>query len=332
MGTVYVREQGAVVRKQGERLEVTQEREAIDSIPLVQVDQLALVGNVQLTTPAAALLLERGVDVVYLSKYGKFRGRLMHSGSRMARLRHRQMQVASDESRALPIARAIVLAKIENQRVVIQRRASRVRGARRALRGMMGMRQRAASTRALDSLRGFEGKAGAYYFQAIRSLLPGDWGFEKRAYHPPPDPANALLSFGYTLLLKDVSAAIQMVGLDPYIGCFHVLGYDRPALALDLMEELRPIIVDSMFLDIVVNQRLAPKDFERTRDPQRPCLLGEHGVRLVVEAYEQRLQSPVTHPLAGGETHYRRAIELQARQLARVIRGEDRAYEPLRIK
>lgn len=118
------------------------------------------------------------------------------------------------------------------------------------------------------------------------------------------------LSFGYTLLLKDVTAAVQVVGLDPYLGFFHALGYDRPALALDLMEEWRPVIVDSMFLDIVAKKRLLPDDFERTRNPRRPCSLGEAGVRVVIEQYEQRLQTPVAHALARGQTTYRRAIEL----------------------
>jgi len=332
MGTVYVKEQGAVVRRDGERLRVTLQREELTSVPLVHLDQLALMGNVQLTTPAAALLLERGVDVVYLSKYGKFRGRLVRSGSKFAQLRHRQLQMASDERIALSIARPIVMAKVRNQRVVLQRRAERVLDVRRALQGMMRMGRRAEKARSLDSLRGFEGKAGAFYFEALRALLPPEWGFEKRAYHPPPDPANALLSFGYTLLLKDVTAAVQLVGLDPYLGFFHALGYDRPALALDLMEELRPVIVDSMFLDIVAKKRLRPDDFERGRNPRRPCSLGEAGVRVVIEQYERRLQTPVVHPLARGQTTYRRAIELQARQLARVIRGEEREYKPLRIR
>ena len=332
MGTIYVKEQGAVVRRDGERLRVTLKREELTSIPLLHLDQLALMGNVQLTTPAATRLLERGVDVVYLSKYGKFRGRLVRSGSKFAQLRHRQLQMASDEQVALGIARAIVVAKVGNQRVVLQRRTERVPDARRALDGMMQMGRRAEQARSLDSLRGFEGKAGAFYFEALRALLPPDWGFEKRTYHPPPDPANSLLSFGYTLLLKDVTAAIQVVGLDPYLGFFHALGYDRPALALDLMEEWRPVIVDSMFLDIVAKKRLLPNDFKRTENPRRPCSLGEAGVRVVIEQYEQRLQTSVAHALARGQTTYRRAIELQARQLARVVRGEDRGYKPLRIK
>ena len=332
MGTVYVKEQGAVVRRDGERLRVTLNKEEMTSIPLVHLDQLALMGNVQLTTPAAARLLERGIDVVFMSKYGKFRGRLVHSGSKFAQLRHRQLQMASEEPAALAIARAIAAAKVGNQRVVLQRRVERIPDARRALDGMMQMGRQAEQARSLDSLRGFEGKAAAFYFEAMRALLSPEWGFEKRAYHPPPDPANSLLSFGYTLLLKDVTAAVQIVGLDPYLGFFHVLGYDRPALALDLMEELRPVIVDSMFLDIVAKKRLAPADFQRSRNPRRPCLLGEAGVRVVIDQYEQRLQTPVTHHLARGQTMYRRAIELQARQMARVIRGEEEAYRPLRIK
>ncbi|MBN1814841.1 MAG: CRISPR-associated endonuclease Cas1 [Anaerolineae bacterium] len=332
MGTVYVREQGAVVHRDGERLRVTREKEELTAIPLVHLDQLALMGNVQLTTPAAALLLDRGVDVIYMSMYGKFRGRLIRSESRQAQLRHQQMRVAGEEKAALTIARAIVRAKVNNQRVVLQRRAERVHDAQRALQGMMAMGREAERALSLDSLRGYEGKAGAFYFEALRALLPQDWGFEKRQYHPPPDPANALLSFGYTLLLKDVTAAIQIVGLDPYIGFFHVLGYDRPALALDLMEELRPAIVDSMFLDIVANRRLDPQSFQRSNNPRQPCLLGEQGVCTVLEAYEQRLQGDVFHPLARGQTTYRRAIELQVRQLARVIQGEDAAYQPLTIK
>jgi CRISPR-associated protein Cas1 len=332
MGTVYVKEQGGVIRRDGERLRVTLNRKELTSIPLVNLDQLALMGNVQLTTPAAALLLQRGVDVVYLSKYGRFRGRLMHSGSRFARLRHCQLQMASDEPTALAVARPIVAAKVSNQRVVLQRRAERLPDARRALQGMMKMGRRAKQARSLESLRGFEGKAGAFYFEAVRALLPPEWGFEKRAYHPPPDAANALLSFGYTLLLKDVTAAVQLVGLDPYVGFFHALGYDRPSLALDLMEELRPVIVDSMFLDIVARRRLTPDDFKRSGNPRLPCSLGDHGVRVVIEQYEQRLQTPVSHALARGQTTYRRAAELQARQLARVVRGEDKQYRPLRIK
>jgi CRISPR-associated protein Cas1 len=332
MGTVYVKEQGAVVHKQGERLQITQHEQEIDSIPLVHLDQLALMGNVQLTTQAAAMLMSRDVDVVYLSKHGKFRGRLAKSGSRMAKLRHQQMHMAGSERHALSVARPIVLAKVGNQRVVLQRRADRVPRAQRALKGMLTMAKQAAATTNLDSLRGFEGKAGAYYFEAWRHLLSREWGFQKRAYHPPPDPANALLSFGYTLLLKDVTAAIQIVGLDPYIGFFHALGYDRPALALDLMEEFRPVLVDGMVMEIVSRNQLSPKQFERTSDPRRPCLLGDRGVRIVVEAYEQRLQTQVSHSLAGGVTTYRRVIELQVRQLARVIRGKETAYQPLTIK
>jgi CRISPR-associated protein Cas1 len=332
MGTVYVKEQGSVVRRNGKRLRVTRRREELSSIPLVNLEQLALMGNIQLTTPAAALLLESGVDVIFLSKYGKFRGRLVRSGSKFAQLRQRQLEMASDGQAALRVARPLVMAKIQNQRVVLQRRAERVPNAQRALKGMMRMSRRAERARTLDKLRGFEGKAGAFYFAAVRALLPSAWGFEKRAYHPPPDPANSLLSFGYTLLLKDVTAAVHVVGLDPYLGFFHALGRDRPALALDLMEEFRPVIVDSMALDIVANKQLVPEDFKRSRNPRRPCQLGEAGVQIVLERYEERLQTSLHHALAGGETTYRRAFQLQARQMARVIRGKDGAYRPLRIR
>lgn len=332
MGTIYIREQGAVVRSDGEKLRITHLNKVLETIPLIHVDQLALMGNIQLTTPAAAKLMQHGIDVVYLSKYGKFRGRLTRDEFKMAVLRQAQMRKAVDEKITLSVSKEIVKAKISNQRVVVQRRAERIPKAKQALSGMMDMGKRAALANNLDQLRGFEGKAAVYYFQALRAIIPQDWGFTTRIYHPPPDPANATLSFGYTLLLKDVTAAIQMCGLDPYIGFFHALENGRPALVLDLMEEFRPVIVDSAFLDIVANKRLSPGDFVISANKSRPCLLGEAGLRVVVDAYEQRLSTQTYHPLAQGQSTYRRCIELQSRQMARFIRGEQAAYQPLTIK
>lgn len=320
--------------RDGERIVVGYKGEQLQEMPVMHLDQLVLLGNVQLTTQAVALLLEKQVDVVFLSTYWKFRGRLVHTGSKHAQLRHAQLARMRQEATALPIAQAVVAGKIHNQRVLLQRQAGNLSGSRaqgrirRSLEVMKRAEQAGASDLSLESLRGHEGSAGAAYFAAVGALLAPEWGFRGRNYHPPLDPFNALLSFGYTLLLKDVSAAVQLVGLDPYLGFFHVIHYGRPALCLDLMEEFRPALVDAMALDLINRRMLRPEDFKRTQNPHRPVELGDAGCQLVMEQYERRLYTQIHHPDARGETTYRRVLELQARRLARVILGKAEAYQP----
>lgn len=332
MSVIYVREQGAVVRKHGEGLRVTEGERETFKIPLANVEQLIMMGNAQLTTPAAVMLLNAGVDVVFMSRYGKYRGRLVAMESKFAELRHQQLRLCDNPAKSLSLAARIVEGKINNQRVVLARRADEDADARRALQGMLAMLNRAGAAADLDQLRGFEGKAAAYYFEGIRTFFPADWGFTKRDYYPPPDPANALLSFAYTLLLKDVEAKIQLVGLDPYLGFFHTLGYNRPALALDVMEEFRPSVADIVVLTLARSNAITLADFERTNDPDLPVRMGRDAVDRLVEAYEKRLEDRIFHPLANGQTEYRRAIELQVRQMARVVRGEADRYDPLTIQ
>jgi len=337
MSVVYVREQGAVVRRRGERLLVTKNDRRLMDIPLIHLEQLALFGNVQLTAPAMALLLQREVDVVFFSSRGRFRGRLMHTGSKFAALRHAQLQRMTDQDAAMNIARQIVGGKLANQRSLLLWKAHQVSSPDiqtaldRAAKGIGTMLYRAKQARSLDSLRGYEGKAGAYYFAALKTLLAPEWGFRGRAYYPPPDPFNAMLSFGYSLLLKDATAAVQLVGLDPYLGFFHAIAYGRPSLALDVMEEFRPLLVDTVALQLVNNGLITPSDFVRTGRAERPIELGDQAMERLINAYEERLASRVTHPGSGQQVTYRRCLELQVRQLARLILGKTRRYEPMVI-
>ena len=348
MAQIYVRRQGGTVRRNGEWLVVSKDGRVLDEFPMRNVDQVVLMGNVQLTTPAAVTLLEQEIDVVFLSSHGKFRGRLMGTGSKHAALRQAQLRRFGDDGVRLAVARAIVDGKVHNQRVVLLRQAQRSSGRprtenrlalnerlfNRALDGMMSMRKAALEARDLDGLRGYEGKAAAYYFEAIRSLLDPAWKFDRRAYHPPPDPFNALLSFAYSLLLKDVMAAVNLVGFDPYLGCFHEIEDGRPSMPLDLMEEWRPLVADAMVLELVNRGSLGPQSFTWTGAVRRPVELGEAGSRLVLEAYGSRLGTRLFHPLAGpgGETTVRNAMVLQARRMARFVLGEFPAYEALKAK
>ncbi len=338
MTTVYVREQGSTVRKRGERLVVTKDGEELMDMPLMHVKQLAVVGNIQLTTPAVAALLQNEVDVIFFSSRFKFRGRLMTTGSKFAQLRHAQLQAMGDEAAALRLARDIVVGKLSNQRTLLQRRLQKVveqpahQKLKEAVAGIGRMADATAQARSLDSLRGYEGKAGAYYFAGLRALLDPGWKFQRRAYYPPPDPINAALSFGYSLLLKDTTSAVQLVGLDPFLGFFHAIDYGRPSMALDIMEEFRPIIVDTLVLALVREQRLTPADFVRTGRQKRPVELVPKAVEMFLRVYEERLAAKIRHPVAHQRTSYRRCLELQARQVANIVLDKAKVYVPVTIK
>ncbi len=333
MPPVYVREQGAVVRRKGERLLVTRDKQKLLDLPLLHLDQLAIFGNVQITPPAVAMLLQAEIDVVFFSQHGKFRGRLVHTGSKFARLRHTQLQKMSDDQTTLAIARQVVNGKLHNQAAFLQIQSAQTGGralslAQKALGSIRRMRRQSQSARSLDSLRGFEGKAGADYWPVFRVLLANDLGFRGREYYPPPDPVNALLSFGYALLLKDVTAAVQLVGLDPYLGFFHTIDYGRPSLALDMMEEFRPVLVDPLVLGMINGGEVTSASFERTRNPKRPIRLTDATTDVLIQRYEKRLAERVRHADAGGQTTRRRVIELQVRRLARLVLDKASQYQP----
>jgi len=179
-------------------------------------------------------------------------------------------------------------------------------------------------------LRGYEGTAGATYFGALKMLIPQEWDFVKRIYHPPPDPVNALLSLGYTLLLKDMTAAVELVGLDPYLGFFHALDYGRPSLTLDLIEPFRPV-VDALVVDLVLHGRIQLQQFTLSTEDDKPqATLSEAGLGVYLRAYEAALETRSAYPEAGRTTR-RRCMELQARELAQVVLGKRKAFQALAL-
>jgi CRISPR-associated protein Cas1 len=325
MTTLYLREQGAVLRRVGERLVVTKNHDRLEDVPIIHVEQVVVMGNVQVTTPAVALLLQREVDVVFLSSRGKFRGRLMTTGSRFAKLRHRQLRLMGDEKRTLAIARAIVGAKLTNQAHLLK-----TLGRGQAVQGIRRDTQKAKRASAIETLRGHEGAAGARYFAALRELIPNAWGFERRIYHPPTDRVNAMLSLGYTLLLKDATAAIQLVGLDPFLGFFHAIDYGRPSLVLDVMEPFRPV-VDEMVLHLIQDGVIERGDFRSPRDGDDAVLLTDDACARYFHAYERQIERRTSCPPSGKRTSHHRCLELQARQLAQVVLGSRATFQPFSI-
>ena len=336
---LYVDEQGCILKKTGERLLVVKESETIRDIPLIHLGQVVLCGNISVTTPVMQTLLNEGIPVVYLSAYGRYQGALMPQISRNSLLRVAQHRVADDPEKCLALAKTFVHGKISNMRMMLQRRKWRGKAETEAeettiessIEGMRKMRGRLPKAENLPELLGLEGNASANYFRSFSSMLNAEMGFsfEHRTRRPPKDPTNALLSFAYSLLTADVISAIQIVGLDPYVGFFHQQTYGRPCLALDLMEEFRPIIADSVVITLINNRQITPDDFTQShggwflKDPAR---------KKFYAAYEKRKNETITHPVFKYKISFRRALELQVRLLAKCLMGEIETYTPLTVR
>jgi len=356
MATLYVTEPGVQVHRIGQRLVVRKGDEVLQDIPLIKVDRVVLMGRgVGLTTPALHALAQKQVDVLYLNSRGGFISRMVGREHKHARLRHAQALAVSEPERCLRVARSIVVGKVPNQRVLVLRHVEGAAWAGAALNQMDNMRRQVSSADDLDALRGREGLAAKEYFRILRGLIrpPRDgssWGFDRRAYYPPPDPVNALLSFGYTLLLNDLVTACQAAGLDPDLGFFHAIDYGRPAMALDLEEEFRPVIVDSLVLAAVNRPLFGLQDFEAgprqevdlpedsaprqaaAGEKLRPVFLKDAPRKQFIALYEARVNETVMYAPSGESTSYRRIFELQAYAMARAILGETSDYVPFTIR
>ncbi len=336
---LYVDEPGCAIKKTGERILVAKENEIIRDIPLIHLGQVVISGNVNLTTPAMQTLLHEGIPVVFLSAYGRYHGALTPQVSRNSLLRRAQHRVADNAEKCLALSKAFVHGKIWNMRTMLQRRKWRAeKGTEDALapllasiQAMHGMQKRVPHAEALTQLLGMEGNASGEYFRSFAFMLKSEMGFDfqRRSRRPPADATNALLSFAYSLLTADMMAAIQIVGMDPYIGFFHQLKYGKPCLALDLMEEFRPIIADSVVITLINTRQLTPDDFEQNHGG---WYLKPNARKKFYAAYETRKNETFTHPVFKYKLSFRRAMELQARLLAKYLTDEIDAYTPLTVR
>jgi len=329
---MYVTEQGARVEKEYRRLLVTKEDEVLMAVPVRRVSQVVLVGNVGVTTPALLMLLREGVGLTLVSRAGQLRGHLVPPMPRNLPLRHRQYERARDEAFCLAVGRAVVDGKLRNYRTLALRMArSRPDVAEgEALGRLEESVQRVETAADLAELRGIEGVGTRAYFEVFRRALREGWDFERRVRRPPTDPINALLSFGYTLLTDNLGAACEVVGLDRYDGFFHADKYGRPALALDLVEEFRGVVVDSVVLTLVNKRMLGAEDFRP--GPGGAVYLGRRGLRVFLRQYSARLNTRIIHPQVKRRLTYQQCFEVQARLLAKVIQGELAAYRPFRVR
>ncbi|NMG58476.1 type I-D CRISPR-associated endonuclease Cas1 [Geitlerinema sp. P-1104] len=321
MSVLYITQPDAILSKKYEAFRVGLKQDdqswVYQSIPAQTVEQVVLMGNPGITGDALTYALELGLSVHYLTRFGKYLGSALPGHSRNGQLRLAQYRAYCDETQRLAIVQEIVTGKIHNQYGLLYRRGVK--------ENPLKLRKAAVAKQAdINATRGIEGLAAREYFGCWPDMLKSPWTFTGR-HRPATDPVNALLNFAYGLLRVQVTAAVHLAGLDPYVGYLHETIRGQPAMVLDLMEEFRPLVADSLVLSVVNLGELQLSDFEESLGTYR---LSDGARRCFLEAFERKMTDEFKHPLFGYRCTYRRAIELQARLFARHLQ-EGVSYRPL---
>ncbi len=317
---MYVQAQGALVGKSGDNITVKVKGLIVSKTRMLDVSSVSIFGNAQVTAQAARELLDRGIPICHFTYGGWLKGVTWGMAHKNVDLRIHQFAAAGDKFRSVPIARDLVIAKLRNSRVMLRR--NHPDPPEQALKEVMRLSRNARKADSLQTLLGIEGAAASVYFSNFGDMLRSDrtpFDFKTRNRRPPRDPVNAVLSFLYSMLIKQMLVSAMSVGFDPYLGFYHQPKYGKPALALDLAEEFRPIVADSAALTLFNNSELSNTDFIRRSGA---VALTETGRKAVIRAFERRLDTLITHPLFGYSISYRRIMEVQARLLGRHVLGE----------
>lgn len=344
---LYLNTQGLFVGKSGNVLKIKDKEKVVQEVRIGELCQLNLYGNIQLSTQAIQTLCENEVPIAYFSMGGWFYGVTQGLGVKNIFLRREQFRLSDVPGFCLRLSRELVAGKIRNQRVILQR--NHIEPPPHALAIMKCLCEDAERSESLEQLLGIEGNAARIYFENFAGMIkrggndaaaPGavaddhrplesrkaegfSFDFTNRNRRPPRDPVNALLSLAYSMLAKDLTIVTQAVGFDPYQGFYHQPRFGRASLALDLMEPFRPLIADSAVLSAINTRMVGPSDFVRAG---QSVALTASGRKAFFRAYEQRMDTLVTHPLFGYRVNYRRILEIQTRLLARVLTGEVGTY------
>ncbi|NET16272.1 MAG: type I-D CRISPR-associated endonuclease Cas1 [Okeania sp. SIO1H6] len=334
MGTTYITHEDAFIGKNDERLVVKADKQKLLDIPLIKVDGIVVLGRATVSPQVVMELLSRQLPLSFLTANGKYLGRLEPEMTKNIFVRSAQWKAAGKSEQAVHAVKGFVRGKLKNYRNILLRRQreSSELDFQLPLKKLEAVIAPINSTNNIDSLRGLEGAGSAAYFSCFNQLIKGsDFTFEARRRRPPTDPVNSLLSLGYSLLRHDVQSAVNIVGFDPYLGYLHYERYGRPSLALDLMEEFRPLVVDNMVLSVLNKGLLTPADF--TSEPISGAVsLTKEGLKVFLRAYEQKKPTQFKHPVIQRKCSYQEAFEFQGRLLAKYLMGETDKYPPLIFK
>lgn len=324
MAVLYIKEQGAIIQKLGERILVKKGNETLLEIPVLHVENMAMIGNIQITAQALHMLMEKGIDVSHFSYSGKYLGQTAAEASKNIFLRLEQYSFYLDIEKRMEMARLIVANKIENQISVIREHSWRgcdyewkkdVWQMEKYMRGL-------ADKRTPNEILGIEGICSNIYFQAFGHMLKCEFPFHGRNRRPPKDPVNVIISLAYTFLTKEVCSALEAESFEPYLGFLHGIRYGRKSLALDMMEEFRQPVIDRLVI-LLFNKRMIGKyDFDIPQDGR--ILLNEDGFRKFCTEYERWMSGRNT---ASGEKSFRHCIRNQIAALKKAV-SEKGQYQP----
>jgi len=336
LNTLYVMTPNAYAHLENATVRIDVEREKRLQVPLHHLSSVVCFGNIMISPALMHRLADEGKSLVLLDERGRFKARLEGPVTGNILLRQAQHQCAGNPGFALGFARACLAGKLRNSRHVLLRAAREADDPIEEQTLSRAAADLAASLRAIsvagdmDVLRGVEGDAAKKYFAAINHVIKPQirsaFAFTGRTRRPPLDPINALLSFLYSMLMNDCRSALESVGLDPQLGFLHVVRPGRAALALDLMEEFRPYLADRLALTLLNRSQLSPEDFDYREGGA--VLLNERGRKTVIVAYQERKQEELQHLLLDTKTSIALLPLLQARFMARTLRGEMESYLP----
>lgn len=332
--TLYITRDGAYLHKQRETLLVEQridgEKQKLMQVPIHGIGQIFCFGNVMVSPQLMGFCGEQGTGLAFFDQFGKFQARVVGQQSGNVLLRRAQFKLV--DSRKAAIARNIVAAKVRSSRAVLQRHGRNHGDSELLNQAVERLKQIIAKLPTepnLEQIRGLEGEAASHYFGVFDQLITApqsELRFNGRSRRPPKDPINAMLSFLYAILGKEVSGALQGVGLDPQVGFLHVERPGRDSLALDLLEELRAYIVDRLVLTLVNRQQVKAKDF--VTDVVGGVTLKDDTRKQLLQAFQAKKQEVITHPFLKEKVEIGLLPHVQAMLLARHIRGDLAQYPP----
>ncbi|HEY8542088.1 MAG TPA: CRISPR-associated endonuclease Cas1 [Pseudothermotoga sp.] len=326
---LYITEQGVVLSKELGKLIISKQGDTINEIPLKKIEKVNLMGNISLTPQILNYFLENKIEVVFMTQYGKYRGKLYTNEYRNVILRLKQYERSNDQSFKFKMAQSIVIGKLRNYYDFLSNKSKNLpRGTiSEEIAALRKIIEKTRGSTNIEQIMGLEGIGSKYYFQGFAKLFKSDeFKFEKRIAHPPKDPVNAMLSLGYSLLYNEIEAAMNAVGLDPYLGNLHTVDISKKSLLYDLTEEFRCIIVDNFVINAINRNEFTVNDFEEKEEGI--IHFTKDAIKRFIDKFEERLNSKMKYHLDDEENYIRTIFEKQSRHYARVVLGEEEQYTP----
>ena len=330
MSTLYILERGAALKVKHQQFNIFQQKKLLCKVPVNQIEHIILFGYCHLSHGAVQTALFRNITITYYSSQGYYLGQLQPRTQPKFTYIMQQIQCSNDESFVRHQAETIVRAKLHNSRILLMRlhRRNPNETTKKAIAELKKITNNISAVSSLETLRGYEGNGASIYFHGLSSLFRGKFIFTKRISRPPTDPINSLLGYGYTLLCQHLISTVQLAGLHTDFGNLHTSRDNHPALVLDLMEEFRAQIVDSLVVYLVNKKIFSPEDFTLS-DERGGVYLKQESLKIFLKHWAEKLSTELTHPQTERKVSLRTCLELQVTEYISCLMGKTENYQPM---